>query len=95
MRDGGGSLLEDLLLYLLFLLQGLDKRSLQPIGVLGLQGLLLIGGHAICTEDGPALGLVLPPTAGKIGDALGAGEGFFDGGLDWGLPCFSWGKQKG
>lgn len=35
-RDRGGGLLEDSLLYLLLLLQGLDERSLQPIGVLSL-----------------------------------------------------------
>ena len=54
----------------LLLLQGLDERVLQPVGVLGLQGLLLIGRHAQLTEDAPAL--LLLPVGGEVRLALGA-----------------------
>ena len=76
MGDGRGRLLKDTLLYLLLLLQGLHERRFEPVGVLGFQRLLLIGRHTVLTEDGPALCLVLPPAAGEVGAALGAGEGF-------------------
>lgn len=72
MRDRRGGLLEDPLLDLLLLLQGLDEGCLQSIGVLGLQGLLLIGGHALLAHDGTAL--LLTPAAGEVGLALSACE---------------------
>lgn len=76
-RGGGGRrrLLEDALLDLLLLLECLNKGRLQPVGVLGLQGLLLIGGHALVTENVP--GLLLPPAGGKVCLTLGAGVWLF------------------
>lgn len=54
----------------LLLLQRLHKRVLQPVGVLRLQSLLLIGGHALLTQDPPTL---LPfPVGGEVSSALGA-----------------------
>lgn len=72
MRGGRGGLLEDPLLDLLLLLQGLDEGCLQSIGVLGFQGLLLIGGHALLAHDGTAL--LLTPAAGEVGLTLSACE---------------------
>ena len=62
-RDGGADLL---------LLQSLHEGVLQPVGVLRLQSLLLIGRHALLTEDPPAL--LLLPVGGEVGSALGAEE---------------------
>lgn len=56
----------------LLLLQGLDEGVLQPVGVLGLQSLLLIGRHALLAEDAAAL--LLLPVRGEVGSALGAEE---------------------
>lgn len=56
----------------LLLLQGLDEGVLQPVGVLRLQGLLLIGRHALLAEDPPAL--LLLPVRSEVGSALGAEE---------------------
>lgn len=56
----------------LLLLQGLHKGILQPIGVLRLQSLLLIGRHALLTEDSPIL--LLLPVGCEVGSALGAEE---------------------
>lgn len=72
MRDGRRSLLEDPLLDLLLLLQGLDEGCLQSIGVLGLQGLLLVGGHALLAHDGTTL--FLTPAAGEVSLTLSARE---------------------
>lgn len=58
----------------LLLLQGLHKGVLQPVGVLCLQSLLLIGRHALLTEDTAAL--LLLPVRGEVGPALGAEEWF-------------------
>lgn len=69
-RGGRGCLLDNALLDLLFLLERLDKGCLQPIGVLSLQGLLLIGRHALVTENVP--GLLLSPAGGKVRLTLGA-----------------------
>lgn len=81
-RGGGGRLLEDTLLNLLLLLECLNKCCLQPIGVLGLQGLLLIGRHALVTEDGPSL--LLSPAGGKVCLTLGAGVWLFGNGASHG-----------
>lgn len=70
---GGCRLLQDPLLDLLLLLQRLDERGLQPVRVLGLQGLLLIRRHAGFAHDGPVL--LLPPAAGEVGLALSAHVG--------------------
>lgn len=56
----------------LFLLQSLNESVLQPIGVLGLQGLLLIGRHALLTED--ATTFLLLPVWGEVSPALGTEE---------------------
>ena len=61
----------------LLLLQGLDEGVLQAVGVLRLQGLLLVGGHALLAEDPPAL--LLLPVGGEVGPALGAVEGLHAG----------------
>lgn len=71
----GRRLLKNTLLYFLLLLQGFDERRFQPVGVLGLQNLFLTGRHAVFTEDSAAFCLVVPPAAGEVGFALGAGEG--------------------
>lgn len=62
-RDSGTDLL---------LLQGLHKGVLQPVGVLRLQSLLLVGCHALLTEDSSAL--LLLPVGSEVGSALGAEE---------------------
>lgn len=80
-RDGRGGLLHDPLLDFLLLLQRFDERGFQPIGVLGFQGLLLIGGHAVFAKDSATFGLVLPPPTREVGVALGAHVGVSDGGL--------------
>lgn len=56
----------------LFLLQSFNKRILQPVGVLGLQGLLLIGRHALLAEDTAAL--LLLPVWSKVSPALSTEE---------------------
>lgn len=61
----------------LLLLQGFDEGVLQPVGVLGLQSLLLIGGHALLAQDPAAL--LLLPVGGEVGSALGAEEGLHAG----------------
>lgn len=54
----------------LLLLQRLDESVLQPVRVLRLQCLLLIGCHALLTQDPPTL---LPfPVGGEVSSALGA-----------------------
>lgn len=75
MGDRRGCLLNDALLYLLLLLQRLDKRSFKTIRMLGFQSLLLIGRHAVFTENCPSFSLILPPAAGEVSIALGADEG--------------------
>lgn len=56
----------------LLLLQGLNEGVLQPVGVLSLQSLLLIGCHALLAKDSAAL--LLLPMGGKVSSALGAEE---------------------
>lgn len=57
----------------LLLLQRLHEGILQPVGVLRLQGLLLIGRHALLAEDPPTL--LLLPVGGEVGPALSTEEG--------------------
>lgn len=61
----------------LLLLQSLHKGVLQPVSVLRLQSLLLIGRHALLAEDSPAL--LLLPVGGEVGSALGTEEGLHAG----------------
>ena len=75
-------MLEDTLLDLLLLLECLNKGRLQPIGVLSLQGLLLIGRHALVTKDGPSL--LLSPAGRKVRLTLGAGVWLFGNGVGHG-----------
>lgn len=65
---GRSRLLQDPLLDLLLLLQGLDEGGLEPVRVLGLQRLLLVGGHAGLAHDGAVL--LLPPAAREVRVAL-------------------------
>lgn len=79
------------------MLQGFDESALQPIGVLGFQGLFLVGGHALFAEDGPAFRLVLPPATGKVSGALAAHKRLFDDGLgrgDAGPPCIERERER-
>lgn len=74
--------MEDALLYLLLLLQGLDEGRLKTVGVLRLQGLLQVGRHALVAQDGAAL--LRAPARREVSLALGAGVWLLgDGGL-WG-----------
>lgn len=57
----------------LLLLQSLDEGVLEPVGVLRLEGLFLIGHHALLAQDSPAL--LLLPVGGEIRSALGTEEG--------------------
>lgn len=57
----------------LLLLQSLDEGVLQPVGVLCLQCLLLVGSHALLAQD-LAIFLLLP-VRGEVGAALSADEG--------------------
>lgn len=81
-RGGRGRLLQDMLLNLLLLLECLNEGRLQPIGVFSLQGLLLIGRHALVTENVP--GLLLSPAGGKVRLTLGAGVWLFGNGAGHG-----------
>lgn len=56
----------------LFLLQGLNKGVLQTVSVFSLQGLLLVGGHALLTQD--ATTFLLLPVRGEVSPALGTEE---------------------
>lgn len=69
----------------LLLLQGLHKGVLQPVGVFCLQSLLLIGSHALLTEDSPAL--LLLPVRGEVGSALGTEEGLHAGQISSEFTC--------
>lgn len=93
--DRWARLLKDTLLDFLLLLQGFDKRSFQPLGMLSFQNLFLIGRHAVFTEDCPAFCLVVPPAAGEVGFALGAGEGVSGNGLGQCYTCLSWRERDG
>lgn len=56
----------------LLLLQSLNKGVFQPVGVLRLQSLLLIGRHALLTKDPPTL--LSLPVGGEVSSALGTEE---------------------
>lgn len=71
-------MLEDALFNLLLLLECLNESCFQPTGVFSLQGLLLIGRHALVAEDGPSL--LLPPAGGEVCLTLGTGVWLFGNG---------------
>lgn len=58
----------------LLLLQSFHERVFQPVGVLGLESLLLVGGHALLAQNLTAL--LLLPVRGEIRAALGTNKGF-------------------
>lgn len=88
--------MQDALLDLLLLLEGLDESGLQTAGVLRLQHLLLVGAHAMLTEDGATV-LLLPPARGEVSLTLGALVGFFGcrSGRGLALRLLTWNANKG
>lgn len=58
----------------LLLLQRFHERVFQPVGVLGLESLLLVGGHTLLTQNLTAL--LLLPVRGEVRAALGTNKGF-------------------